>query len=440
MRTRHRAGGGVMLWALTDLLLIGGLVLLSDKSGLTHRAVTAEKKAAEAADAVQERDRLADEARDWSKRYRTALAERDASTRQLEKARAEVAAVQGLLDQRDREYAALVAERDTLNERYVALKAESDDRAKRASDEIAKLNDRLAALQKERAVLQADLKASTEKARLLAEQVIERDKRVTDLNKLVEKQLAQPKDRDKTIAEQNETIAEKNKTIIDLEGRLRRAQGIAHQLLNLRSRTTTDGRPVLNRVAILIDTSSSMAFELPGVGSRWNLTKELVTTWVTHLGSKQAFIIQFDNVAKLHAAKDGSDTYDLTNEATREELVEAIRGLKIEKDRATATHDALLRAFEEHAKAPLDAIILFTDGAPTVPGKDPKEDPEEAVFRLCRQQKLPVPVNVIGVGVYVNTAEKATGTSAKEQAADGAKFLRFMIRLAEQTGGSFQAR
>jgi len=170
----------------------------------------------------------------------------------------------------------------------------------------------------------------------------------------------------------------------------------------------------LRRVAIIFDTSGSM-----GQDGRWEYARGVVATWLEHLAISECALVLFSTDAHVFP-QDGNflDVRGSAGEANRKRLLEQIKYTK--PDGGTNTLLALQMAYE---CPQLDTIILFTDGEPNN-GNSNKFDPEiaERIYALCQQHKG-IPVNTVGLGNYFKP-----------------QLSGFLMRVAQETGGSFLGR
>lgn len=168
----------------------------------------------------------------------------------------------------------------------------------------------------------------------------------------------------------------------------------------------------LGRVAIVFDASESMK-----TGDRWESAKKVMLDWVEHLDMQECKLIVFNDFVKAYP---------------RDEQLLSLRGDQGEKARnllqlflgrikpigRTNTLDAMKEAYKIKD---LDAIVLFTDGAPYVGGENNRYDAEmiEAIYELCREH-ADIPVNAVGLGDYFVP-----------------ELSEFLLTISELTGGTF---
>jgi predicted nucleic acid-binding Zn-ribbon protein len=475
---KHGNDNGVMLWALADLLLISGIFLLSQTNTLSRnldaKSEDLQKLESVIYDLTGKNQKLDEEIKSKSMELKSAEESRKLLTALLVAKEKELQALPSTITKLEQskveriklamelerlqkeltiqgnQLATLTTERDNLANRLKAaekdrdnlalsLKTEREEWATRVATIQKKydnLNDRYATLKKEYQVLQSDLEVKGD----LAKKVMELSEKLAGLQtekKAVDARLVKGDDEKKSLADEvarlngllvqakkgrdeaddarrtaEGRLGETERKVIELKGLLSTTSAVPQELLGLKTRKGNDGKPVpLARIAVLIDTSVSMSTNDPLLGNRWVFTKKLITTWVTHLAVKEAVVIEFNSTAhKLRP-----NPYNMTNQVEKDNLLLEIN--KLSPTGTTATLAALKLAYEEHTKKPLDAILLFTDGAPTEPDKK-----TEPIYDLCKGQG--VPINAIGVGDYFTDPALA----------------RFLIHLAEITEGSFQGR
>lgn len=173
-------------------------------------------------------------------------------------------------------------------------------------------------------------------------------------------------------------------------------------------------RGSIKRVAILFDSSGSMRD-----GGRWDAARRIVATWLEYLEMEQCVLIVFGR--DVVALPDDGTLLDLRGEQgdrNRKRLLEFIE--QLDPEGGTNTLAALEMAY---AYDDLDAILLFTDGAPN-DGRSATFDPDVArqIYRLCEQHK-DIPINTVGLGDYFQK-----------------DLSEFLLTIAEITGGTFMGR
>lgn len=172
----------------------------------------------------------------------------------------------------------------------------------------------------------------------------------------------------------------------------------------------------LRRVAVLVDSSGSMALEK----GRWEGVREIVVNWLAHLDVDQCVLVLFNsNVTTFPGDGTLLDLRGPQGAQNRERLVKRL------KDERPGGWTNTLAAFETAYRHPgIDTILLFTDGKPTTAASD-RIDPEAVrrIYALCTQNRH-IPVNAIGIGDYFEDKELS----------------QFLRRLAQTTSGTFLGR
>jgi hypothetical protein len=179
----------------------------------------------------------------------------------------------------------------------------------------------------------------------------------------------------------------------------------------------------LGRVVFVFDKSGSMSS-----GGRWDFVKETAGIWLTQLPVKEASLIVFSDSAVCYPA-DERTMRDMTVEAQRTELL-----AKLQENQPggwTNTYEALEKAFRYER---IDAIVLFTDGQPTIGPmkrgnfKTESEARMAAIIDLVSRKQMElghkVPIHTIALGDYF-----------------GENFGPFLQNLSRDvTGGTFIGR
>lgn len=174
----------------------------------------------------------------------------------------------------------------------------------------------------------------------------------------------------------------------------------------------------LDRVAILFDASGSMKQASVNGGDRWAESRKIAATWLGHLNVQHCVLIVFSTDVRTFP-DDGSlaDLRGDDGKAKRGALLQHVKNLTSQG--TTNTLAALRKAYEHD----LDAILLFSDGAPSI--SDSGEfDPAFAqqIYDLCRAHPK-IPVHTIGLGNYFDE--------------NASTFLR---TVAATTGGTFRGQ
>jgi len=173
----------------------------------------------------------------------------------------------------------------------------------------------------------------------------------------------------------------------------------------------------LERVAVLFDASGSMPqAATSGSGDRWAEAQQIAGTWLKHLNVEQCVLIVFSSA--VHTFPEDGSLADLrgeTGKAKREALLQHVN--TVSPSGGTNTYEALRKAYQYK----IDAILLFTDGAPNK-SQSGAFDPVVAqqIYDLCRAHPN-VPVHTIGLGNYFD--QKAS---------------TFLQSVAKITGGTFR--
>lgn len=196
-----------------------------------------------------------------------------------------------------------------------------------------------------------------------------------------------------------------------LEQRLALESRVNRELLGLRGN--------LKRVAFLFDASGSMKEQGTTGEDRWAQAQSIAAIWLQHLEVDECVLIVFSTDVHTFPS-DGTmlRVRGPQGEANRNQLLKHLKSVRPEG--WTNTLDALRSAY----KYPnIDAIILFSDGAPTR-GNSGKFDPRlaEEIYGLCRQHAN-IPINSVGLGNYFDP--------------DMGTFLRSVAR---HTSGTFRGR
>lgn len=156
----------------------------------------------------------------------------------------------------------------------------------------------------------------------------------------------------------------------------------------------------LARVVMVVDRSQSMS-----EGSRWEDAKRTVTSWIEHLPVEAAVLVVFGaDVAVVPSRFEptpssarNSVEIPVVDPGLRAEMVEALR--EIGPAGLTPTARALRQAMKFRD---VDAIVLFTDGAPetgTVSGTDAKTEVFNLVDQWCAENPQGC-IHTVGIGNY----------------------------------------
>ena len=179
----------------------------------------------------------------------------------------------------------------------------------------------------------------------------------------------------------------------------------------------------LGRVVFVVDRSQSM-----NQGGRWKDAKRTIAAWIEHLPVEYAALVVFDSgvavVPEMGASSSSpapSPRLVLSTTDSRRTMLEALDSM--EPRGLTHTYKGLQAAmrFSE-----LDAIVLFTDGAPDPPDSGGTADPRAQVLQLVSDWKQRNPksrLHAVGIGDYFRPVMRD-----------------FLLGVAERGGGAFIGR
>jgi hypothetical protein len=175
----------------------------------------------------------------------------------------------------------------------------------------------------------------------------------------------------------------------------------------------------LDRVAILLDVSGSMKqAAASGGGDRWAESQQIAATWLGHLNVERCVLIVFSTNVRTFP-EDGSlaDLRGDDGKAKRAALLQQLKA--VTPAGTTNTLDALRKAYEYE----VDAILLFSDGAPSKSDTGAFDSEfADQIYDLCRAHPN-IPVHTIGLGHYFDL--------------NASTFLR---TVASTTGGTFRGQ
>jgi len=169
-------------------------------------------------------------------------------------------------------------------------------------------------------------------------------------------------------------------------------------------------KPPLNKVVFVVDRSSSMN-EAKEAVKRWEDCIQTIKTWINSLPVQKAALIVFGDDIKVYPP-DEKSMLKLPEGA--KELTNALDNLKPKG--GTKTQAALWKAYSSYDN--IDAIILFTDGAP-----DEGIDSVLTFVDEMARQKPNTRIYTVGIGDYFN-----------------GQMGRFLREVSKRTGGTFIGR
>ena len=180
----------------------------------------------------------------------------------------------------------------------------------------------------------------------------------------------------------------------------------------------------VSNVIFVVDRSSSM-----NKGGRWKDAKATIQNWIKNLPVKRAALVIFGGGVKLVPGELDDQTkwtpdmreLPIVDPHLREVMKKELAELEPLGD--TPTYLALRRAMDFKE---IDAIFLFTDGAPDAFGDLHGGDPCDQVLQLVKEWKGSHPracIHVVAIGDYFNK-----------------KMSDFLLGIAGNTGGAFIGR
>ena len=169
-------------------------------------------------------------------------------------------------------------------------------------------------------------------------------------------------------------------------------------------------KPPLNKVVFVVDRSSSMN-EAKEAVKRWEDCIQTIKTWINSLPVQKAALIVFGDDIKVYP-QDEKSMLRLPERAI--ELTNALDNLQPKG--GTKTQAALWKAYSSYDN--IDAIILFTDGAP-----DEGIDSVLTFVDEMARQKPNTRIYTVGIGDYFN-----------------GQMGRFLREVSKRTGGTFIGR
>ena len=169
-------------------------------------------------------------------------------------------------------------------------------------------------------------------------------------------------------------------------------------------------KPPLNKVVFVVDRSSSMN-KAKEAATRWEDCIQTIKTWINSLPVQKAALIVFGDDIKVYP-QDEKSMLRLPERAI--ELTNALDNLQPKG--GTKTQAALWKAYSSYDN--IDAIILFTDGAP-----DEGIDSVLTFVDEMARQKPNTRIYTVGIGDYFN-----------------GQMGRFLREVSKRTGGTFIGR
>lgn len=233
-----------------------------------------------------------------------------------------------------------------------------------------------------------------------------------DMKKAKEDSVQAEKDLDKAKQELAQAEKDLNKAKEERDQALSQLEGIDKEPLLKQQLIGLKGK--LNRVAIIVDQSGSMA-----KGGQWEHARSIIRTWLEHLPIEQAVLITFHGTATAYPT-DGTflDMSGSNKVQNKDKLLRQFDRIKPSGN--TNTLNALRKAYQYRD---LDTIILFTDGFPDRGSEIFDIEMAEKIYALCRQHGQQIPINTVGLGSYFSK-----------------QLSEFLHRLPKETGGSFIGR
>lgn len=172
----------------------------------------------------------------------------------------------------------------------------------------------------------------------------------------------------------------------------------------------------IKRVAVLFDASGSMRTKTADGSDRWAEAQAMAAKWLQHLNVEECTLIVFSSTVHTFP-EDGSlaDVRGANGKAKRDALLQQVRA--VAPGGGTNTYEALRSAYQHD----IDAILLFTDGAPSRSASG-TFDPAAAkdIYELCRTHPK-IPIHTVGLGNYFDQNAST-----------------FLMSLAKITGGTFR--
>src|SRR5262245_31088878 len=275
-------------------------------------------------------------------------------------------------------HVSLTGDRDALKVKNTSLKERLDEIASQLAAKIAALEQ----VEQERDQLQ---KQTDELDAIIGELKRRMKKLDIDLSSAHTSAAAAERESQTQVRELETKLAARDKTIDEYLARLKRAtemfegltaekKKLQHALseseLKHQAELLEEGRNNreligltgrLERVAILFDASGSMRQTTKAGNDRWAEAQQIAARWLQHLNINQCVLIVFSSDVQVFPANGTlADVGGPSGKAKREELLARLNA--VSPGGATNTLEALRKAYQYD----VDAILLFTDGAPSM--------------------------------------------------------------------------
>lgn len=256
--------------------------------------------------------------------------------------------------------------------------------------EVAKFKERIVELEAENLKLKLDLESlsvqrSNEQLREENEKLVAEVKALEVENKILLESVSKLKVDNAHLITRIETL---KKQLSDMSALLEsyKDKGDVRDGFFIASKDMIGIEGNLNRVAVVVDTSSSMVS-----GKKWKETKRIIGTWISNLDIENLLLITYGSEIDvfenrfIYVKKSGPG---VVNENLRK-IIGHLEG--ITPGGSSHTYYAIEKAYRYKP----DTIILFTDGSPSHDGKA-----EMQKIRRLVSQHSNVPINIIGLGDY----------------------------------------
>jgi hypothetical protein len=328
----------------------------------------------------------------------------------------------------------LTKDRNSLKTTNADLLARLDAISSQLTEKIAaleKLEEERARLKKQADELDAivsGLKDKLEKLNIkLVETKARADAATVDTQSELQKLQSQLAERDKTAEEYLAKLRRATELFQGLRAeKAKLEQQMSQAELEHQARLLEEGRNNralvgltgrLEKVAVLFDASGSMrSASNNGVTDRWAEAQGMAAKWLQHLNVQECVLIVFSSNVRTFP-EDGTlaKFRGPDGKAKRAALLKNVEELT--PAGWTDTYSALKKAYQYD----VDAILLFSDGAPSV-STGGIFDPALAkqIYAMCREHPS-IPIHTIGLGNYFDK--------------DASTFLQ---TVAKNTGGTFR--